>query len=320
MLLIGPSNGLCGNYATKPVAGLQRPLRLAASVHARAASRRARTRRDAGQRAALAARRAAATTAPRPRPATPPGDARAPPSTDGAGRRAPATPQQPAGNGLPDAPEPPQLPAQMRSTRKAAGELFDNPILIGTITILVVIVAVYLSYIAENGLPFVPTYNINVDVANAGRAGQERRRPDRRRARRAGADDHAGAARHRPGLAAPVRAARARARARASSRCRTTRRYQVRLASVLGGKYLEIIPGQRPNTPHAGASRRRHVPPQPNAAADHHNLPFVDLDTAFAHVRAEDADGAPRRARRARRRVRRPRRAVQRRDLLGSTS
>ena len=29
------------------------------------------------------------------------------------------------------------------------------------------IVAVYLSYIAENGLPFVPTYNINVDVANA---------------------------------------------------------------------------------------------------------------------------------------------------------
>ena len=55
----------------------------------------------------------------------------------------------------------------MRRARKAAGDLFDNPILVGTITILIVLVAVYLCYIAENGLPFVPTYNINVEVANA---------------------------------------------------------------------------------------------------------------------------------------------------------
>ena len=55
----------------------------------------------------------------------------------------------------------------MRRTRQTVAEVFDNPILIGTITILVVVVAVYLSYIAENGLPFVPTYNINVDVSNA---------------------------------------------------------------------------------------------------------------------------------------------------------
>src|SRR5436305_10233899 len=55
----------------------------------------------------------------------------------------------------------------MRSTRKAAIEIFDNPILTGAITILVVAVAVYLSYIAENGLPFVPTYNVKVDVPNA---------------------------------------------------------------------------------------------------------------------------------------------------------
>ncbi len=54
----------------------------------------------------------------------------------------------------------------MRQSRFAFREVFDNPILIGTITILVTIVAVYLSYIAENGLPFVPTYNIKVDVAN----------------------------------------------------------------------------------------------------------------------------------------------------------
>ena len=55
----------------------------------------------------------------------------------------------------------------MRSRRFQASDVFNNPVLIGTITILVVVVAVYLSYIAENGLPFVPTYNINVEVANA---------------------------------------------------------------------------------------------------------------------------------------------------------
>ena len=56
----------------------------------------------------------------------------------------------------------------MRTGRRAVTEIFDNPILIGTITLLVVALAVFLSYIAENGLPFVPTYDINVQVANAG--------------------------------------------------------------------------------------------------------------------------------------------------------
>src|SRR5437764_12016374 len=55
----------------------------------------------------------------------------------------------------------------MRRSPRAISEVLDSPILVGTITILVVIVAVYLSYIAENGLPFVSTYNINVDVSNA---------------------------------------------------------------------------------------------------------------------------------------------------------
>src|SRR5437588_5464745 len=55
----------------------------------------------------------------------------------------------------------------MHRPRRAASEMFNNPILVGTVTILVVLVAVYLSYIAENGLPFVPTYRVNIDVANA---------------------------------------------------------------------------------------------------------------------------------------------------------
>ena len=41
---------------------------------------------------------------------------------------------------------------------------FANRILIGAITALVAIVAVFLAYNANSGLPFVPTYNINVDL------------------------------------------------------------------------------------------------------------------------------------------------------------
>jgi len=47
------------------------------------------------------------------------------------------------------------------------GSIAANPVLIGAATTLVVIVAVFLSYNANNGLPFVPTYQLNVDVPNA---------------------------------------------------------------------------------------------------------------------------------------------------------
>ncbi len=43
---------------------------------------------------------------------------------------------------------------------------FANPVLIGALTVLVSLVAVYLAYIANNGLPFVPTRELKVDIAN----------------------------------------------------------------------------------------------------------------------------------------------------------
>jgi ABC-type transporter Mla subunit MlaD len=49
-----------------------------------------------------------------------------------------------------------------RSTSVAA-----NPVLIGAATVLVVIVAVFLAYNANNGLPFVPTYNVWLQLPNA---------------------------------------------------------------------------------------------------------------------------------------------------------
>jgi ABC-type transporter Mla subunit MlaD len=164
----------------------------------------------------------------------------------------------------------------MRSaTRRAASALFDNPILLGTMTILVVLVAVYLSYVAENGLPFVATYSVNVDVESAGqliknadvrvggdRVGQVLTITPEPRTRawphpfaRLGLSLEAGL---QP-LAADTH-------------------YRVRLASVLGGNYLEILPGR---------SRRGGLADGGTftlsaTARLNHDLGFVDLDQALA--------------------------------------
>jgi ABC-type transporter Mla subunit MlaD len=44
---------------------------------------------------------------------------------------------------------------------------FASPVLVGALTVLVTIVAVTLAYNATNGLPFVPTYTLHVQAANA---------------------------------------------------------------------------------------------------------------------------------------------------------
>ncbi|CAB4935967.1 unannotated protein [freshwater metagenome] len=54
----------------------------------------------------------------------------------------------------------------MSGARRTAS-IAANPILIGAITALVVVVAVFLAYNANSGLPFVPTYAVNVQVPNA---------------------------------------------------------------------------------------------------------------------------------------------------------
>jgi virulence factor Mce-like protein len=45
--------------------------------------------------------------------------------------------------------------------------LAADPTLVGALTVLIVIVAVFLAYNANNGLPFVPTYRLSVQVPNA---------------------------------------------------------------------------------------------------------------------------------------------------------
>jgi virulence factor Mce-like protein len=51
--------------------------------------------------------------------------------------------------------------------RRGTASIAANPVLIGAATTLVVIVAVFLAYNANNGLPFVPTYQLKVRVHSA---------------------------------------------------------------------------------------------------------------------------------------------------------
>jgi virulence factor Mce-like protein len=52
----------------------------------------------------------------------------------------------------------------MNARRQASA--FANPVLIGAVTLLIVLIAVFLSYNANTGLPFVPTRQLNVVVSN----------------------------------------------------------------------------------------------------------------------------------------------------------
>jgi phospholipid/cholesterol/gamma-HCH transport system substrate-binding protein len=53
----------------------------------------------------------------------------------------------------------------MRSGR--VGSLAASPTLVGAVTVLVVVVAVFLAYQANNGLPFVPTYQLSAQLPDA---------------------------------------------------------------------------------------------------------------------------------------------------------
>jgi virulence factor Mce-like protein len=51
--------------------------------------------------------------------------------------------------------------------RSRGGGIASNPVLIGAATVLVVLVAVFLSYNANKGLPFVPTYQLEAELPSA---------------------------------------------------------------------------------------------------------------------------------------------------------
>lgn len=162
----------------------------------------------------------------------------------------------------------------MRGTRATALSLWTNPIFIGTITVAVVALAVYLSYIAENGLPFLRSYTVYAQLANGDELGKN-------------ADVRIGGARvgqiltvrpEPPSSTWPHPYAQLELQLQSQLEpLPTDTHYRVRLASVLGGKYLELLPGRSRGSgvPDGGTLTLNRNP------ALSHEIPFVDLDTAL---------------------------------------
>ena len=184
-----------------------------------------------------------------------------------------------------------------RSSRSLAG----SPLLIGAVTTLVVIVAVFLSYNANNGLPFVPTYNIKIQLPDADslQVGNDVRiggtrvgigQPETARAEsayRSGERDHQAEAREAPAGAAG--------------------RHHGAGARPLGAR--REVPRADPGSLDAQAPARLDaaaVRGDPAAGADR---------SAAQHVQRADANGRADQPRRLRRRVRRPWRQPQRHHL-----
>ncbi|HZU60430.1 MAG TPA: MlaD family protein [Solirubrobacteraceae bacterium] len=152
--------------------------------------------------------------------------------------------------------------------------VLSSKLFLGVVTILILGLAVYLSYIAENGLPFIPTYRINVQVANADELYKN-------------ADVRIGGARvgqiltitpEPPSRAWPHPYAQLGLALQTSLQpLPADTHYRVRLASVLGAKYLELIPGHRRSgaVPDGGTLALNTNPRLT------HELPFVDLDQAL---------------------------------------
>src|SRR5277367_2426129 len=133
-----------------------------------------------------------------------------------------------------------------RSSRSLAG----SPLLIGAVTTLVVIVAVFLSYNANNGLPFVPTYNIKVTLPDASslQVGNDVRIGGTRVG-----SVSAEAAKQNPhtGAVAAIISVKLEKRLEPLSANTTV---IVRDRSALGEKYLEITPGNSAQKLPAGST------------------------------------------------------------------
>jgi len=136
--------------------------------------------------------------------------------------------------------------------RNARRQLAASPVLIGAVTVLVAIVAVFISYSANQGLPFVPTYKLNAEIPNGAKLvpGNEVR-----------------AGGFRVGVVDAITVVRRRVDGRERSVARlelkldkkieplsVDTRVGVRPRSALGLKYVELIPGRARRTFQNGAT------------------------------------------------------------------
>jgi virulence factor Mce-like protein len=130
--------------------------------------------------------------------------------------------------------------------RRASRQLGASPVLIGAVTVMVAIVAVFISYSANNGLPFVPSYQLEAEVPNGAKLVK-------------GNEVRAGG--FRVGIVDEIRSARktvgGRERTIALLHMKLDKTIEplsvdstlsVRPRSALGLKYVELIPGRSKET------------------------------------------------------------------------
>jgi virulence factor Mce-like protein len=120
-----------------------------------------------------------------------------------------------------------------------------NPVLIGAATVLVIVVAVFLAYNANNGLPFVPTYQLTAEVPSA--ANLVEGNDVRIGGARVGVVDQITPKLHEDGSVTALLRMQLETRIRPLSKDTTV---LVRPRSALGIKYVQLTPG---NTAEAGA-------------------------------------------------------------------
>ncbi len=148
-------------------------------------------------------------------------------------------------------------PGMRRRTTSAS-----TPVLIGAVTVLVAIVAVFLAYNANNGLPFVPRYTVRVEFRNAEELTH-------------GADVHVGG--NLVGYVSDINPARDRsghpiaivtlALNKSVEPLPANSTFLVRLKGAIGLKYVQVTPGSS----HRGLADGALVPPSQTGAE-------VDLD------------------------------------------
>jgi virulence factor Mce-like protein len=124
--------------------------------------------------------------------------------------------------------------------RRGASAIAGNPVLIGAATSLVVLVAVFLAYNANNGLPFVPTYQLKANVPSA--ANLVRGNDVRIGGARVGVVDDIQPKKGRNGEVSAVLSLKLQTKVKPLPKDSTL---LVRPRSALGLKYVEITEGRR---------------------------------------------------------------------------
>lgn len=154
----------------------------------------------------------------------------------------------------------------MRGQRSAIRRLFDEHFVVGSVILIVGAVLVYLSYTALNGFPWTPSYSITADVPDAGQLSKN-------------AEVRVGGARIGQVLKieAEPRSGKTPPRARLHLKLDTKdtplpvdTTAEVRIGSVLGSRYLAIVPG-----------RSKHEIPEGGNLPLSHASSTVGIDEAF---------------------------------------